>query len=149
MTTVRFTIPGRVSGKGRPKFASRGKFVHVYTPAKTVSMEGVVRGKGSEAMDGRVPLEGPVGLSIKITIAPAPSWSKKKRASAFWVTGKPDIDNVVKLIGDSLNNIVWRDDAQIASLHVERHYSILEQERVEVVVETLDDALGRCIMDLK
>jgi Holliday junction resolvase RusA-like endonuclease len=142
VTTIRFTIPGRVSGKGRPKFASRGKFVHVYTPSKTVSMEAVVRDFGSKAMDGLAPLDGPIGLIIKITQTPAPSWSKKKRAAAFWVTGKPDVDNICKLIGDSLNNIVWQDDAQIASLHVERHYSVSEQERVEIVVDTLGHALG-------
>lgn len=132
-----FTIPGRVSGKGRPKFSSAGKFVRVYTPAKTRNMEAVVREIASQAMLGRPIMDGPVKLEVTVFQRPAESWSKKRKAEARWVTGKPDCDNVLKLVGDSLNNIVWNDDAQIACLAMERRYSMIDAERVEVGVFSL------------
>lgn len=138
--SIKITIPGRIGGKGRPKFTTRGGFARAYTPAKTRSTEAMVREFGAQAMDGRPPIEGPVGLTMAIIQAPAVSWSKKKRAGAFWVTGKPDIDNIVKLVGDSLNSIVWRDDAQISAFHVERRYSTTEPERVEISIESLGAA---------
>lgn len=134
---ISFTIPGRVSGKGRPKFAVRGGIAMAYTPAKTRNMEAVVRELGAKAMAGAAPIEGPIGLSIVVIQSPAASWSKKKRAAAFWVTGKPDADNVLKLCGDSLNNIVWKDNSQIAFLRMIRRYSLTEPERVEVLVSQL------------
>src|SRR5882757_3194322 len=100
MESVSFTIPGRVKGKGRPKFARRGKFVHAYTPADTANCEAMVRSLASDAMEGRAPFQGPLVLAISIIINTPASWSKKKKAAAVYVTGKPDADNTVKLIGD-------------------------------------------------
>lgn len=139
MTPIYITIPGRLAGKGRPRAVARGKFVRVYTPEKTRSVEAMVRQIAAQAMAGRMPLEGPVKLEITAFMHPAESWSKKRRASARWVTGKPDCDNVVKLVGDSFNNIVWGDDAQVASLSMERRYSLTEVERVEVAVWELSE----------
>ena len=54
------------------------------------------------------------------------SWPKKKQASALdgtlRPTGKPDLDNVAKLLADALNGILWHDDSQIVALEVEKHY---------------------------
>jgi len=134
MDSVAFTIPGRISGKGRPKFARRGNFVTAFTPKKTANMEAVVRQFGAEAMRGMPPLEGPLVLEIAVSINTPRSWSKKKKAAARYVTGKPDADNVVKLIGDSLNGIVWADDSQISDLTFRRRYDDTQPEHVEVKV---------------
>jgi Holliday junction resolvase RusA-like endonuclease len=48
-------------------------------------------------------------------------------------TKKPDIDNVAKIILDSLNCICYKDDTQIVSLIVNKYYS--QEPRVEVVIE--------------
>ncbi len=138
MTQIAFIIPGRIGGKGRPRAAKRGKFITLYTPQKTRTEEGVVRHFAAEAMRGVAVLEGPLGLDIKITQTPPPSWSNKKRAAAKWIAGKPDYDNIGKLIGDSLNNVVWTDDSQVARASFERRYSLTEPERVEVVVTVLE-----------
>ena len=36
---VDFTVYGNPQGKGRPRFARRGSYVHTYTPEKTVAYE--------------------------------------------------------------------------------------------------------------
>jgi len=138
--TLSFTIPGRVSGKGRPKFARRGNFVTAYTPEKTRTMESVVRDFASQAMRGKELIVGPVSLEICALLHPAESWSKKRKAAAKWVTGKPDCDNIVKLCGDSLNGIVWKDDSQISLLSFSRRYVQSGPEEVRITVTSLDGA---------
>lgn len=135
---IRFVIPGRVGGKGRPRATIRGGHAAVYTPAKTVSMELMVRGFGAAAMAGNRLFEGPLHLSVVIGLQKPSSWSKRKRAETTVPTGKPDLDNVVKLIGDSLNGIIWQDDSQIASLHISRRF-VEAGEQVEVHVLGLVD----------
>jgi len=48
-------------------------------------------------------------------------------------TKKPDWDNIGKVIADSLNQIAYRDDAQIVSATVEKLYSLTPQ--VEVTIQ--------------
>jgi len=45
---------------------------------------------------------------------------------------KPDMDNVVKIIADSLNNIAYRDDTQIVDCQIRKFYS--NQPRIEVTI---------------
>lgn len=134
METISFTIPGRVVGKGRPKFARRGQFVHAYTPAKTANAEAMIRSLGADAMAGRPPFAGPIFVEIMAWHNTPPSWSKKKRAEALYVTGKPDVDNVAKILGDALIGIVWGDDSQISDFTFRRRYRDSSGECVEVKV---------------
>lgn len=36
--------------------------------------------------------------------------------------GKPDLDNIAKIACDALNGMLWRDDAQVIALHVQKLY---------------------------
>jgi Holliday junction resolvase RusA-like endonuclease len=134
---VDFTIPGRTAGKGRPRATVQHGKVRTYTPAKTRVAEGVVRFYAKAAMGGAPLLEGPLKLSVWMSQQPPPSWPKKKKMITRWITGKPDADNTIKLIADSMNNIVYRDDAQISQLEMWRFYAADEPECVRVRVETL------------
>jgi len=134
---LRFVIPGRVGGKGRPRATIRAGHAAVYTPAKTASMEQMVRGFGAAAMAGAPLFDGALHLSVVVSLERPVSWSKRKRAENPLPTGKPDLDNVVKLIGDSLNGIIWRDDSQIASLHIARRFVESGGESVEIFVQAM------------
>ena len=46
----------------------------------------------------------------------------KKNAPKIHTT-KPDIDNLVKFVCDSLNGVCYRDDSQIVELKAEKHYT--------------------------
>lgn len=135
---VSFTIPGRVGGKGRARAVARGKFVRLYTPEKTRSMEAMVRDFAAQAMRGHPLFDGPVRLTVFAFYHHPESWSKKRKASTLWVTGRPDVDNICKLLGDSMNGIVFRDDAQVASFHFDRVYRSQGPEEVIMTIEALN-----------
>lgn len=137
--TISFIVPSRVGGKGRPRAFRVKEFVRFYTPEKTRSDEALVKTYAMAAMQGRAPLEGPLWLDIRVQLIPPPSWAKAKRASAFWVTGKPDADNQLKLIGDALNEVCWADDSQIAVLQFSRTYRLDGPEQVTVSFGQLAD----------
>lgn len=133
---LRFVIPGRVGGKGRPRFTVIGGHARAYTPAKTASTEAMVRDFAAKAMDGGPLLDGPLELIVTVNLEKPTSWSKRKCAETKFPTGKPDLDNVAKLIGDALNGIVWRDDSQIAALHIARRF-VTGGESTEIYVLAL------------
>lgn len=137
MVAVSFTVPGVPVGKGRPKFARRGNFVTTYTPEKTASYENLVKLAAAEAMEGRAMITGHVELNLWLHVTAPASWSKKKTAAALIgevrPTTKPDIDNVLKAICDAMNEIVWKDDSQVVSCTVHKHYDEIAGARVVVM----------------
>lgn len=139
MKTIRYTIPGKPVPKQRPRIGKVGGHAIAFTPPKTRSEEGAVRMFASAAMGGEPPLEGPLEVDIFIYTSIPQSWSRKKQAAArsgaTRPTGKPDIDNTVKLQLDSVNHIVWNDDSQIVNLTAKKFYS--DQPRVEVEVRQI------------
>ena len=52
-------------------------------------------------------MNGPLSLVLDVRCAIPTSWSKKKQAAALagevWPTGRPDLDNIVKLYADAFN----------------------------------------------
>ena len=66
--------------------------------------------------------------------------SKKKRElmlkGKLRPAKKPDVNNVVKVIADSLNNVAYRDDKQIVDCIVSKYYS--DNPRVEISIKTVE-----------
>ena len=138
---VTYLVEGNPVGKGRPKFARRGNFVSTYTPTKTRDYEDLIKEAARKAMGSNELLETPVTVAIYITV-PIPSSYSKKRTEAC-LSGferpikKPDIDNVAKCFLDAMNEIVYKDDTQVLTLHITKVYGTIGM--VEVMVkEDLD-----------
>lgn len=119
-----FDIPGRPHGKGRPRFSRNSG--RPYTPKATENAENWVKSCAINAWEDRPVTESPLRVGIAVGSPIAASWPKAKKAAALdgslRATGKPDLDNVAKLICDALNGIVWRDDSQITELFVSKAY---------------------------
>ena len=136
--TARYTIviPGVARGKGRARATKAGR---VYTPAQTVNAEAWVKSCAYEQI-GQPLLTTPVSVSIAIEVEVPSSWSKKRRAAALAgetrPTGKPDLDNCIKLLMDGLNKIAWVDDAQVVRLTAGKRYGAAPQTEV-VIAEVL------------
>lgn len=135
-----FEIQGEPMGKQRPKFSRAGKFVRTYTPAKTVNYEQWVKLCYKQA-GGEHLGTGPIEIVVEVNYKIPKSFSKKKRQQALdriiVPTVKPDCDNVLKIICDSLNGIAYEDDKQIVHANVWKFYA--EQPSVNVRVNTIND----------
>ena len=133
---VTFSVPGQPQGKGRPRISKAGSHARMYTPAKTVSYEGMVALTAAQAMGSSPPLSGPANVALEVNCEIPASWSQKKQRQAISgeirPTTKPDVDNVVKAIFDGMNGVVWRDDVQAVGLVVHKRYSV--NPRVNVIV---------------
>lgn len=134
--TIRFEIPGPVTGKGRARVTVRGKFAHVYTPDQTSSYESLVKLAAQAAMNGRQPLTQACEVNIVMLFDIPKSFSRIKRAQA--ITGelkpmvKPDIDNVCKSLLDACNGIVYQDDKQVTDANLRKRYGLVPGAYVEV-----------------
>ena len=119
---IRFTIPGTARGKGRPRFGNG----RTYTDAATINAEAWVRACAIPHCPA-VPLEGPLAVRLDVGFIVPASWSRTKRAAALdgalRPTGRPDADNLIKLVCDPLNGLLWRDDSQVVELTVTKRYA--------------------------
>lgn len=113
---ITFTVPGEPQGKGRARFGNG----RTYTPAKTVSYEGLIALAAQSAMGGRPLLYGPLRITLWADTSIPKSATRAQRfkmlAGEIHPTKKPDIDNILKAVGDACNGVVFRDDSQITRL---------------------------------
>lgn len=153
---VRFTVPGEPTGKGRPQTKvmysakgftdkktgkTRNTLVNNVTPKKTVIYENLVRAEYSAAYpEFKFPDGTMLDMRIMAYYSIPKSASKKKKASMLAneirPTKKPDMDNVVKIIADSLNQVAYRDDTQIVDCQCRKFYS--GTPRVEVIIRSIE-----------
>lgn len=141
MTDTRtFTVPGKPTGKGRPRATIRGGHAAMYTPAKTASYENKVALSYVANNPNAKPFAAVVALQVSIvaTFAIPKSWSKKRKAEAMWHTGKPDADNLIKCL-DALNGVAWHDDSQVAFVSCSKRYDRHGQgESLTVTIKPLN-----------
>ena len=139
---MKFTIYGNPVSKGRPRFSRMGKYVKTYTDEKTVSYENLVKLSYLEQIEEKTKYLNEDKEELKAIITAyymiPKSTSNKKRelmiAKKMRPTKKADLDNISKIILDSLNGIAYKDDSQIVSLEIKKYYS--EQPRVEVEIKS-------------
>jgi len=126
-------LAGPPVGKGRPRFVR--KTGRTYTPSRTRDYEDRLRLAAVLAMRGRKPLAGALELGMMAYLPIPQSWSRGQREAAargtLLPTSKPDGDNILKLI-DSLNGVVWADDAQVTDTVVRKRYATDPMLRIVV-----------------
>lgn len=142
---IRFRVPSIPVAQPRQRhriMAIAGRqVVGNYTPrtAPVNAFKASVQLSARSAYTGP-PLEGPLQLQL-VFLMPRPGrlrW-KKRDMPRCWHDRKPDADNLVKAVKDSLNGLLWRDDSQIALLSVAKLVaSGEEQPGVEVEVSKLE-----------
>lgn len=135
---VYFIIPGAPVGKGRPKFARQGGFVRTYTPEKTATYENLVKVEYERQCESyRFPDGIPLTMHIRAFYSIPKSASKKKVEAMtngdIRPLKKPDVDNIVKIIADSLNEVAYKDDSQIVRCTVSKYYATNPRVEVEIL----------------
>lgn len=151
MQEVKFTIYGEPMGKGRPRVSlhkytrgdgTEGTFSRVYTPKETVNYETLVRTEyrlqcGEHCFPDKKPLEMKIMAYYKIPKSATKKLREKMLSFTARPTKKPDSDNVIKIIADSLNQVAYHDDSQIVDVTFRKFYS--ENPRVEVKIKGLEE----------
>jgi Holliday junction resolvase RusA-like endonuclease len=136
---VTVMLAGEPQGKGRARAVRRGNYIGHYTPEKTRTYEGMIRSAAMDALGNKAPFEDPVEFVLRAVFPVPTSWSCRKRQRAL--TGelkpgkKPDLDNIVKAWNDALNGVVYRDDALICRMTLDKRYG--PQALVVVTVRPL------------
>jgi Holliday junction resolvase RusA-like endonuclease len=132
MAVVDITIPGTPTAKGRPRFSRRSG--RAFTPKKTQEAEDTLKQRAMALLMSQpgLPLRGPLRLEATFTSTVPKSWPKKKREAARAPTGRPDVDNLLKLATDALNGIVWVDDSQIVTIVCRKVYGDVPSTRLIV-----------------
>lgn len=111
---------------------------HAFTPKKTKDYEALVQDVynltvgeylGDSAIVATIDLYFPIPESY--------SKSKRKRIADGEIkhTKRPDVDNCAKAILDALNEVAYKDDAQIVESRITKHYAIDGEVRADVVLE--------------
>lgn len=116
------TIAGAPMAKGRPRFSR--KIGRAYTPDKTVKYETYLRTMLANDMNkaGLEPIEGPVSVRVVFTMPEPKSMAKKLKGLELPHVKKPDLDNMLKAVLDSMNQVVVKDDSQVFKIETEKRY---------------------------
>ncbi|HBE8973316.1 TPA: RusA family crossover junction endodeoxyribonuclease [Clostridioides difficile] len=132
---VFLVIDGEPVGKERPRMNSITK--RTYTPNKTKSYEELIKWLYQSKVKHY--FEGYIKMTLRCYYSIAKSNSKKvkeqKRNNVLRPNKKPDLDNIIKSVADSLNGIAYKDDSQIVEVVSKKYYS--DKPRVEVELEDI------------
>lgn len=144
MTRLTLCVPYAIRGASRPRATRRGAHAAVYMPPEHRDAEAdlvaLLASAASEQGWTRVERPGIVALTIRLYVD-----RPKREMGVGWpddpylVGGKPDADNVAKLVMDAGTKAgLWQDDTQVAALLVDRWRSAKGGSPMTmVVVETL------------
>lgn len=134
---IKFTYYGEIKGKGRPRFRNAGKFIQTYTDKETRNYEASLKEAYLNSNSDKY-LNPEDALCLKMVVyQPIPkSTSKKKHIEMLQglirPTKKPDVDNILKSVLDSLNQVAFYDDTQIVEITASKFYS--DTPRIEIEI---------------
>lgn len=153
METLELYIPGCPIALPRTKATTIGGRTRVYTPVKRKTKHGLVsngvaefkalvRKIGSEQHTG-APLRGPLRIDCCFVF---PRWDsqiwKRKPMVRLPHTGRPDRDNLDKMVLDSLKDVVIADDRSVYLGTIEKwHAAGDEQPHTLVTIHYSSEAL--------
>lgn len=135
-----FKVPGPPQGKARARtfYNPNINKMSSITPEKTVLYENLIKQcyLASHMADKRYMDNEPLEMEITAIYDIPMSVSNKRRdrmlKSFEYPTKKPDIDNIAKVVCDSLNGVAYKDDKQIVSLKLAKRYGSLPMVVIDI-----------------
>ncbi|MCJ8334451.1 MAG: RusA family crossover junction endodeoxyribonuclease [Epibacterium sp.] len=131
---IQFVMYGKIEAYRRMRTTKTGRS---YPDPKGVDWAKKVRNAYLDA--GGYQFKGPVKVGIVAYFGIPQATSKNKRRMLDEAGGwdgsackKPDADNIAKAILDSLNNVAYKDDAQVSVLHVFKTWAFTERVLVRI-----------------
>lgn len=83
--------------------------------------------------DGRPLYSGPLQLDITFYF-PIPA--KKKKNPPYWHQFKPDLSNLIKLVEDCIQDVLYHDDCIISQINAKKIYDV--EPRTEFTITELE-----------
>jgi crossover junction endodeoxyribonuclease RusA len=128
---IAFTVHGEPAPQGS-KTVGRSKagaaFVREDNPA-TGPWRNAVTAAAVEAMEGRPPISGPARLEVDFVFGRPRSHYRTgkhagelKASASHYRASRPDVDKLVRAVGDALAGVVLVDDAAIVELVARKVY---------------------------
>lgn len=130
-----FEVIGNIIGKQRPRVNMYTG--NVYTPNNTKDYEEYIRQcfflkyNKSEMLLNRVNIE--ITAYFKIPANTKKADKEKMLNEEISPTKKPDIDNIAKIVLDSINKYVIKDDSQVTKISVEKKYA--QESKLHIKIE--------------
>jgi Holliday junction resolvase RusA-like endonuclease len=118
--------------KARPRL---GRNNHTFTPKSTSDAEKQIASVAKCYLAR--PFSVPVLIIVDFIYAAPKSWPRKKLlllgSSLIPRDGRPDIDNLYKLVADALNGIAYEDDAQIVKITSGKFYGNEDGVHISII----------------
>lgn len=142
---VTFRVPGipqpRGSKRAMPNRAG-GRPLMVDTNAKSKPWMAAIASAAQEAMDGRDLMQGCVRLGVQLMFPRPKSHYRTGRNSHLLrddapsrKASKPDCSKVLRAVEDAMSGVVYRDDAQIWCVQIQKLYT---DGAAEAVIDVKD-----------
>ncbi len=112
---VHLIVSGEPVPKARPRVVRTG----TYTPTRTKDAEQRILHYLKVAYPHLTPTEGAVSVSCDFYMSTA---------------RRTDLDNLLKLVLDAGNHVIWRDDSQIVESYARKHLSGIPRTEISVHV---------------
>ncbi len=125
-------IDGKIQPKERPRFG-KGK---VWTAKKTAKSEQKIAAAFKKKYPNSKPIKEACKMEILVCRKIPTNFSKKNKMLALCgeikpVT-RPDIDNQLKTIMDSLNGLAYIDDSQVCEVVIKKQYWNKEMTKIKI-----------------
>ena len=136
MTKIKTTIYVIPTAKGRPRSTIVHGHVKTYTPAKTRRAESDIMAMiRLQLRETKVFYYANIPLRIEATFYRERPKTLAKRATM--PVQRPDLDNYMKLLTDSLEKYIYKNDSQICTALIKKRFG--DPPRIELLIEVDED----------
>ena len=138
-----FVIKLEPMAQSRPRFARRGRGVVAYEKKEMKVWRAECSKLISEAFETEKLIEAPLLIDVSFYIEPPKYIHFKKKlkekleAEEIFCSKKPDIDNYLKALLDSMTGVVFKDDGQVVECRARKLYSL--KPRIEFEIKEILD----------
>ena len=120
---INFSVDIRPMGKERPRMTRSG---HAYTPQRTKDYENHIKKQFKKVFPDFKPIDSAVLVELNFCYI-----RSKSNKNQFHLI-KPDIDNLIKSICDSLNGLAYVDDRLITGIIAHKEYSTVDCVHIKI-----------------